>query len=116
VRIEINCNRESQFQKMMDEIHNSKSDFNFEVAARLWYTENDITVMVEHQVTTKTCKELVEDDSEPDWLTGYLVENEYDLDCSDEIFTETIEDNIKLQGLKDSMLDFAKVCIKRVSK
>lgn len=114
MRMEINCRRESQFQEMMKEIHNSKCGLNFQVAARLWYTENDITVMVEHQVTTMTCKELVEDDSEPDWLTGYLVKNEYDLNCKYEVFTETIEDNIKLSGLKESMLDFAKRCIEKV--
>lgn len=110
MRFDCNCKNEKDFKKMMDEIHNAKCGTNFEVAARLWYTPEgfDRTIMVEHQVTTRECKELVENDNEPDWLTAYEVDDEQDDDCSDEIFTETIEDNIKLAGLKESMLDFTK--------
>lgn len=115
MRFECNCKNEFEFQNMLDEVHNEKWGTNFEIGARLWYTPNGFnkTIMVEYQITTKDCKELVENDDEPDWLTGYEVDDENDDDCSDEIFTETIETNIKLKELEDSMLDFAKYIYKK---
>ena len=115
MKFDCNCNNELEFREMVEEIHDAKDGFNFEVGARLWYTPDGFnkTIMVEYQVTTKECKELVENDDEPDWLTAYEVDDEDDDDCSDEIFTETIETNIKLAGLEDSMLDFAKNVYKR---
>ena len=115
MKFECNCTNEIEFNNMVSKIHNEKQKTNFEVGARLWYTPDGFSesIMVEYQVTTKDCKELVENDDEPDWLTAYEVDNENDYDCSYEIFTETIETNIKFSGLEESMLDFAKSVHKR---
>lgn len=109
MRFECHCETELDFKEMIDKIHEEKSGVNFEVGARLWQTSPDggKTIMVEYQVTTKECKELVENDDEPDWLTAYAVDDEQDDDCSEEIFTETIETNIKLTGLNSAMAEFA---------
>ena len=117
MRFECNCNNESEFIKMMDTVHNERGGFNFEVGARLWYTPEGLgkTIMVEHQISTQTLKDLTEDD-EPDWLTAYEVDDEEDDDCSDELFTETIENNIKFAGLQNAMEDFAEMVFKRCYK
>ena len=108
MKFDCNCNNELEFRKMVDKIHDAKDGFNFEVGARLWYAPDGFnkTIMVEYQVTTRECRELLENDDEPDWLTAYEVDDENDDDVSYEIFTETIEE-IKLVGLENSMLDFA---------
>ena len=95
---------------MMDSVHAEDNGFNFEVGARLWYTSEllGITIMVEHQISTKTAAILSGEDDEPDWLTAYQVNDEDDCNCSDEIYTETVENNIKLAGLQGAMADFAK--------
>ena len=48
-----------------------------------------------------------EEDDEPDWFTVYAVDDENDYDCSEEIWTEAIED-FTLIGLQNAMLDCAK--------
>lgn len=118
MKFDCNCKNEMEFADMVNEVHDAKWGTNFEVCARLWYKPNgfDKTIMVEYQVTTRECRELVENDDEPDWLTAYEVDDENDDDCSDEIFTETIETNIKLHGLKDAMFDFAKGVFERFYK
>lgn len=109
MKFECNCKTEAEFREMMDSIHAEDNGISFEVGARLWYTSERLgmVIMVEHQISTKTADLLSEED-EPDWLTAYQVDDENDDDCSDEAFTETIEDNIKLAGLQGAMLDFAK--------
>ena len=47
------------------------------------------------------------------FVDSEIKDDENDDDCSDEIFTETIEANIKLKELEDSMLDFAKYIYKK---
>lgn len=116
LKFECNCRTEEEFTEMMDSVHNAENGVNFEVGARLWYRPegtNDI-IMVEHQISTRTAAlALNEDDpewdglNEPDWLTAYEVDDEFDDDVSQEIFTETIEDNITLHCLKDEMREFA---------
>ena len=115
MRFDCNCTNEMEFAEMVNEVHDAKWGTNFEVCARLWYTPEELgkSIMVEYQVTTMECKELVENDDEPDWLTAYEVDDENDDDCSDEIFMEAIETNIKLCGLQEAMLDFAKSVFER---
>ena len=115
MRFDCNCTNETEFEQMVDEIHEETLGYNYEIGARLWYTPKGFskTIMVEYQVSTKTCREVTEDNDEPDWLTAYEVDDENDCDCSNEIFTETIETNIKLNGLKEAMLDFAESVYKR---
>lgn len=114
MKFSCNCKNETEFRTMVDEVHNEKWGTNFEIGARLWFTPDklDKTIMVEYQITTKDCKEMLKNDDEPDWLTAYEVNDENDDDVSYEIFTETIED-IKLMGLENSMLDFAKSVYER---
>lgn len=109
MRFECNCETELDFEAMVNEVHEEKAGVNFEVGARLWQTspKTGKTIMVEYQVVTKECKELVENDDEPDWFTAYAVDDEKSYDCSDEIFTETIEANINLDNLKAAMIAFA---------
>ena len=97
VKFECNCTNETEFAEMLNEVHNAKWGYNFEIGARLWYIPEgfDKAIMVEYQITTQECKELVENEDEPDWLTAYEVDDMNDYDCSDEIFTETIESNRK---------------------
>ena len=117
MRFECNCQNENEFQYMVNEIRNEKWGTSFEVGARLWFTPNGFnkSIMVEYQITTKDCRELVENDDEPDWLTAYEVDDENDDDVSMEIFTETIDD-MKLAGLENSMIDFAKSVYERFYK
>ena len=110
LKFECNCKSEDEFAELMKGIHEGESGYNFEIAARLWYKPDGIedAIMVELQVTTKDCRELVENDDEPDWLTAYKVKNECDYNCSGEIgMSESLED-VKFSDLKDTMLDFAK--------
>ncbi len=109
MKFECRCKTEDVFREMIDSIHSADDGFSFEVGARLWYTSEKlgITIMVEHQISTLSAAILSGED-EPDWLTAYRVDDEGDCDCSDEIFTETVENNIKLAGLQGAMLDFAK--------
>ena len=110
MRFECNCSNEQEFEKMLEDIRAEDAGWNFEVGARLWYTPEGFekSVMVEYQVTTQTCRDLTGEPDEPDWLTAYLVDDEMDDDCSEEIFTETIEEGIRLHALEGDMLDFAK--------
>lgn len=112
VRFDCNCKNENDFSTMLNEVHN-EGDWgtNFEVGARLWYTLDGLNkaIMVEYQITTKDCKEMVENDSEPDWLVAYEVKNENDNDVSKEIFMVETENNVKLADLENCMLDFAKI-------
>ena len=95
---------------MVDELHKIKSGYNFEIGARLWHTPDGIdkTIMVEYQVATQDCRDITENEDEPDWFTAYEVDDEQDYDCSDEIFTETADNHISVCGLREAMLDFAK--------
>lgn len=110
MKFECNCSTADQFDEMVEEIHRSKYGTYFEVGARLWHTDPKTgkVIMVEHQITTEDGRELAENEDEPDWLTAYAVDSEEDDDCSVEIYTKTIESNIRLAGLKEEMLDFAK--------
>ena len=110
MRFECNCTNEAEFRKMVVECRNEDCGFNFEVGARLWYTPEgeDFTIMVEYQIVTETCRKMFEEDDEPDWFTAYYVDDENDYDCSEEIWTEAIE-NFTLVGLQNAMLDFAKI-------
>ena len=114
MKFSCNCKNETEFSRMVDEVHNKECGTSFEVGARLWYTPDrfDKTIMVEYQITTSDCKELLENEDEPDWFTAYEVNDDNDNDVTYEIFTETIED-IKLTGLENSMLNFAKSVYKR---
>lgn len=107
-----NCSNESEFERMVEDIRKEDAGYNFEVGARLWYTpeEYDRAIMVEYQVCTQSCRDLFGESDVTDWLTAYLVDDELDDDVSHEIFSETIEENIRLLGLKDAMPDFAKKC------
>ncbi len=118
MKFDCNCKNEIEFAEMVNEVHDEECGFNFEVGARLWYTPDgfDKSIMVEYQITTRERKKLLESDDEPDWLTAYEVDDEDDDDCSDEIFTETIETNRKLHGLQEAMLDFAKYVCERFYK
>ena len=109
MRFECNCTNETEFRKMVDECRSEDCGFNFEVGARLWYTPEgiDFAIMVEYQITTETCRKLTEEDDEPDWFTVYAVDDEDDYDCSEEMWTEAIED-FTLIGLQNAMLDCAK--------
>ena len=114
MKFSCNCRNETDFKTMLDEVHNEEWGTNFEVGARLLFTPDglDKTIMVEYQITTRDCKEMLENKDEPDWLTAYEVDDENDTDVTYEIFTDTIKD-IKLVGLENSMLDFAKNVYKR---
>lgn len=110
VKFDCNCTNEEEFKQMLDEIHNEEWGTNFEVGARLWYTltESNKTIMIEYQIATKDCRELVENDNEPDWFVAYEVKDENDDDCSKEIFEGETMSNIKFAELENLMLDFAK--------
>ena len=122
LRFECNCKTEEDFAEMMDAVHKEEAGVNFWTGARLWYKPKgvDETIMVEHQISTREAAIVNNGDdpewdgsNEPDWLTAYKVDDEFDDDVSCEIFTETIEDNIKLAGLMDEMVDFAKRVFER---
>ena len=104
-----NCKTEKDFEEMLYGIHTTETGCNFEVGARLWFTPEgwNKSIMVEFQITTKDCKDLLENEDEPDWFTAYEVDDENDTDVSLEIFTEAVED-FKLAALENEMLDFAK--------
>lgn len=112
MKFECNCSDEQEFEEMLKDIREDDSGWDFGVGARLWYSPEgyDRAIMVEYQVTTQSCRNLTGEPDEPDWLTGYLVDDEMDDDVSHEIFSETIEENIKLHGLKNAMPDFARKC------
>ena len=115
IKFECNCDNQMEFETMLNTVHNAITGFNFEVGARLWYTLDGLNkaIMVEYQMTTKDCRELVENDNEPDWFVAYEVKDEDDYDCSKEIFIEAAEENIIFAELENAMLDFAKfVCEK----
>lgn len=118
MKFDCNCKNDMEFVQMVNDVHDEKCGVNFEVGARLWYTPEgfDKSIMVEYQITTRECKEMLENDDEPDWLTAYEVDDENDDDCSEEIFIEAIESNFKLRGIKESMEDFAKSVFERFYK
>lgn len=109
-RFECNCKTDAELAEMLDEAHKAENGFNYEIGARLWYTPEglDKTIMVEFDMTTQDCRDLVENQDEPDWFTAYEVDDEQDYDCSDEIFTETADNYISISGLKEAMADFAR--------
>lgn len=108
-KFECNCNNEAEFAEMVNEVRNEKWGTNFEVGARLWWTPDDFnkSIMVEYHIATKDCRELTGEDDEPDWFTAYEVNNEDDDDCSNEIFSDTISNDIKLRDLANAMWIFA---------
>lgn len=110
MRFECNCMNETEFKEMLDEIRNEEFWTNYEIGARLWFTPEGFnkTIMVEYQIATKDCRELVGDDDVADWFTAYEVENEDDYDCSDEIDTDETDDGLMLCNLEKAMCDFAK--------
>ena len=105
MRFECNCTNEVEFRKMVEECQKEDCGFNFEVGARLWYTPEgkDFTLMVEYQITTETCRKLLEDNDEPHWFVIYAVCDENDYDCSEEIWCEPA-DELELADLQDAML------------
>lgn len=109
MRFECNCTNEVEFRQMVEECRKEDCGWNFEVGARLWYTPEgkDFTLMVEYQIMTKTWRKDFGEDDEPDWFTVYAVDDENDSDCSEEVWTEAIED-FTLIGLQNAMLDCAK--------
>lgn len=109
-RFVCSCSSEKDFFEMIDNIRASKTGYNFEVAARLWHTTEDtkITVMVEHQIATADCRELLEDQYAPDWLTAYVVKDMKDKDCSHEIYTQTANRFKNIDSLRAEMLLFAR--------
>lgn len=115
MKFECNCKSDKELANLINAMHKADSGFNFEVVARLWHTPADYskTVMVEFQVATQTCRNITENEDEPDWFTAYEVEGEHDNDCSCEIFTETSDDYISLSGLKAAMEDFAEEVVTR---
>lgn len=115
IRFECNCKTDIEFARMIYEIHKAETGVNFEIGARLWYTPEGLgkTIMVEYDMTTQDCRDLVENQDEPDWLTAYEVDDEQDCDCSNEIFTETTDNYISISALKEAMTDFAKEVYQR---
>lgn len=115
LRFECNCKTDAELAEMLNEAHKAENGFNFEIGARLWYTPEglDKTIMVEYDMTTQECRDLVENQDEPDWFTAYEVDDEQDYDCSAEIFTETTDDYISVSDLKKAMTDFAKRVFER---
>lgn len=115
MRFECNCETDGTFAEMVDEMHKAETGVNFEIGARLWYTPEGFgkTIMVEYNITTQDCRDLVENQDEPDWLTAYEVDNEQDCDCSNEIFTETTDNYISISALKEAMINFAKEVYQR---
>ena len=108
MRFECNCKNETEFRTMVEYCRKEAIGWNFEVGARLWWTPDgcDFTIMVEYQITTESCRQLLENDDEPDWFTAYEVGDEDDDDCSVEVWSEAIED-YTLNGLQNAMLEFA---------
>ncbi len=116
MKFECNCKNEEQFREMVDELHEAKTGFNFEIGARLWFSQDDKTVMVEYDVATQDCKELLDDDeSEPDYLSAYWVKDENDYDCSCEVDTVSIDTDISLTDLNKEMLDYAKEVLQKLA-
>lgn len=109
-RFVCNCSSEKDFFEMLDNIRTSNTGYNFEVAARLWYTTADAnsTIMIEYQVATKDCRELLEDEYAPDWLTAYAVKDMKDTDVRHEICTQTANKFKNIDALRAEMLLFAR--------
>ena len=113
MKFECNCTNEMEFAKMVEVVHGERYGYNFEVGAAGWYGFSgvDKTIMVEYQITTQECRDIVGED-EPDWLTAYEVEDENDYDCSKEIFMQPIGE-VKLEDLEKVMADFAQEVFER---
>ena len=118
MKFECCCKTDSGLKAIIDDIHSEKCGTNFEVCARLWYSSEYFgkTIMVEYQVTTQECRELTENEDEPDWFTAYEVDDEEDDDCSDEIFTATTDNYADIRSLEEAMGDFAKEVFQRFYK
>ena len=103
---------EEDFRALVNDLHNEDGGWNFLESCRMWGTnDKGETFMVEHQCTTKTAIEIIESENpteEPDWLTVYLVKDEEDYDCSKQVYTETVDNNISLEELKKRMVELIK--------
>lgn len=118
VLFKCNCETEEEFKDMKEYAHSSKTGLSFPdfcIGSRLWLAtgfESDV-IMVEYHITTQNGRISAENPDEPDWLAAYKVDKIGITNCAILVFEETIEDNIKLAGLKNAMLDFAKACLER---
>lgn len=108
MRFDCNCKTDENLREMISEIH--KEDwpgFNWEVGARLWLSNAEETIMVEYQIMREFGRKEFESPEEPDWFTAYLVKEEGDTDCSNEIDTICVGNFETLLELQDAMDEFA---------
>lgn len=98
-----------KYRKIVDKIHYDNLEMDSVNIARLWYSPvgYNRTILIEHQILTRGCLKANESYDESDWLIAYEVKNEKDDDHSKELFAETIDSEVSLTELKESMAELA---------
>ena len=107
MKFECNCKTDNDLKEMVKNIHDIDSCVNWEVGARFWLSNMDETIMIEYQIMTQYGKQIFESPNEPDWFTAYLVEDETDNNCKNEIDSKPVKTFTSLEELQDAMDQFA---------
>ena len=98
----------SSFEEFIEDMKNEERGVNYEQAARLFYEENNMVVMIELQVPTKDMVDLTEREYMP-WLDAYKVKNLADYNAYNEIYTGIGNGEIiTFENAEELMLKLAK--------
>ena len=99
---------QESFDRLIENLRNEETGFNYEQAARLFYEGKDIVIMIELQIPTKDMIDLTEREYIP-WLDAYRVKDMEDYDASYEIYTDIGSGKIiTYENAEELMLKLAK--------
>ena len=96
------------FDELVEYFKNTDTGVNYEQVARLFYSDNSRTVMIELQTPTKDMIDLTEEDEMP-WFDAFEVEHMEDYTASNEIYTGIGNGEIiTYENAEQLMLELAK--------